>query len=101
MVPAITANITKAGVGGATYCVPQGKVLEGIRQGVTKALKQDKKKCLIKMPKSFTYQVTFKDWQRAYTMSFYPGMKQLDTFTDQLVVKKWLDIVTAHCFVVY
>jgi len=101
MVPAITANITKSGVGGATYCVPQGKVLEGIRQGVTKALKQDKKKCLIKMPKSFTYQVTFKDWQRAYTMSFYPGMKQLDTFTDQLVVKKWLDIVTAHCFVVY
>lgn len=101
MVPGITTNVTKKGVGGATFCVPQGKVLAGIRQGVTEAVKKAGKGCTVKMPKSFDYRVTYKDWHKAYTMSFYPGMKQLDTFTDQLVTKKWLDIVTAHCFVVY
>ena len=34
-------------------------------------------------------------------MSFYPGMTQIDTFIDRLVTNQWMDIVTAHCLVVY
>jgi D-amino peptidase len=34
-------------------------------------------------------------------MSFYPGMHQVDDFTDKLVSSQWIDIVTAHSFVVY
>jgi hypothetical protein len=34
-------------------------------------------------------------------MSFYPGMKQLDPATLQLESGDWMDIVTAHSFVVY
>jgi len=53
------------------------------------------------LPQSFTYEVTFKDWKKAYQMSFYPGMKAVDAFTDRLISDTWLDVVTAHSFVVY
>ena len=46
-------------------------------------------------------EVTYKDWKKAYTMSFYPGMQKVDTFTNKLETDRWMDIVTAHCFVVY
>ena len=46
-------------------------------------------------------EVTYKDWKKAYTMSFYPGMQKVDTFTNKLETDRWMDIVTAHCFVIY
>ena len=30
-----------------------------------------------------------------------PGMQKVDTFTNKLETDRWMDIVTAHCFVVY
>ena len=30
-----------------------------------------------------------------------PGMQKVDTFTNKLETDQWLDVVTAHCFVVY
>ena len=101
MVPGIETAVTKRGVGGATICVPRETVEERIRAGVKRALQKDLKQNLIPVPDQYTYEVTFKDWNRAYRMSFYPGMTQIDTFTDRLVTNQWMDIVTAHCFVVY
>ena len=100
-VPAIETAVTKAGVGGATICEPRHMVLERIRQGVKKALAKDLSACRVQQPEQFTYEVTFKDWKKAYQMSFYPGMEQVDTFTIRLVTGRWMDVVTAHCFVVY
>lgn len=101
MVPGIETAVTKRGVGGATICVPRETVEERIRAGVKRALQKDLKQNLIPVPDQYTYEVTFKDWNRAYRMNFYPGMTQIDTFTDRLVTNQWMDIVTAHCFVVY
>ncbi|MDO5350123.1 MAG: M55 family metallopeptidase [Lachnospiraceae bacterium] len=101
LVPEMETAVTKRGVGGATLCEPQGVVLERIRAGVKKALEKDPSLCRITLPESFTYEVTFKDWKKAYQMSFYPGMKSVDTFTNRLVTDRWMDVVTAHCFVVY
>lgn len=100
-VPKIETAVTKKGTGGATICEPQGIVLERIRSGVKKALGRDFSSCLVELPGQFTYEVTFKDWKKAYQMSFYPGMEKVDTFTNRLVTDSWMDVVTAHCFVVY
>ncbi|MCI8950134.1 MAG: peptidase M55 [Lachnospiraceae bacterium] len=100
-VPDMETVATKSGTGGATICEPAGNVLEGIRKGVKQALSKDRSACQVKLPDQFTYEVTFKDWKRAYQMSFYPGMEQVDTFTDRLTASRWMDVVTAHCFVVY
>ena len=100
-VPGIETAVTKNGTGGATICEPPEVVQERIRAGVKKALDRDFSSCRVKMPEQFAYEVTFKDWKKAYQMSFYPGMKKVDTFTNRLVTERWLDVVTAHCFVVY
>ena len=85
----------------ATWCKARGKVISEIREGVKKAVTEQKKECQIALPEHFTYEVTYKDWKKAYTMSFYPGMQKVDTFTNKLETDRWMDIVTAHCFVVY
>lgn len=103
-VPGMYTVITKKGVGGATWCEPQSVVMEHLCQGVFDAVKNQISGSPLKplpMPEQFTYEVTFKDWKKAYQMSFYPGMEQIDRFTIRLVSHEWLDIVTAHSFVVY
>ena len=86
-----------------TVCFRCGKekVISEIREGVKKAVTGQKKECQVALPEHFTYEVTYKDWKKAYTMSFYPGMQKVDTFTNKLETDRWMDIVTAHCFVVY
>ncbi len=101
LVPGIQTAVTKRGMGAATCCVPRAKVMDRIREGVSLALAGDCSACRVKLPETFRYQVTFKDWKRAYQMSFYPGMHAVDPFTDALDTDRWLDVVTAHCFVVY
>lgn len=109
LIPSIRTAVTKDGLGASTYCVPAGEVLRRIREGVKDAVGQLAREQaaggrgagLLTLPEQFTYQVTFKDWKKAYQMSFYPGMEAVDTFTDRLVTSRWLDVVTAHCFVVY
>lgn len=100
-VPGLETAVTKRGTGGATICESPEVVLERIRTGVKRALEQDFSSCRIKLPERFVYEVTFKDWKKAYQMSFYPGMKKVDTFTNRLETERWMDVVTAHCFVVY
>ncbi len=105
-VPGMVTAVTKRGVGGATLCEPPGVVEARIRDGVKQALGSrsasgEFPQCQMTLPEQFTYEVTFKDWRKAYQMSFYPGMEQVDTFTNRLVTNRWMDVVTAHCFVVY
>ena len=101
LVPGITTVETKHGVGASTWCKAKEKVISEIREGVKKAVTGQKKECQVALPEHFTYEVTYKDWKKAYTMSFYPGMQKVDTFTNKLETDRWMDIVTAHCFVVY
>ena len=64
-------------------------------------MQADFAKLRVQLPEKFVYQPTFKDWKRAYQMSFYPGMEQVDDFTIRLTTSRWMDVVTAHNFVVY
>jgi D-amino peptidase len=101
MVPSLSVCYTKRGMGASVSCVSRNRILTGIREGVKAAVHGHLSDGLIPMPEKFVYEVTFKDWKRAYQMSFYPGMHQVDDFTDKLVSSQWIDIVTAHSFVVY
>ena len=101
MVPCITTAVTKTGLGASTYCKAPGQVEASIRRGVKTALSGNPSRCMVELPETFTYEVTYKDWKKAYQMSFYPGMRAVDTFTNRLETSRWMDVVTAHCFVVY
>ncbi|MDD7739897.1 MAG: M55 family metallopeptidase [Fusicatenibacter sp.] len=101
LIPGITTVATKHGEGAATWCVSAKKIQDEIRKKVKAAVSSAGKDCHLTLPEHFTYEVTYKDWKKAYTMSFYPGMEKVDTFTNKLETDRWMDVVTAHCFVVY
>lgn len=105
LVPQIRTVATKHGVGGCAYNVAPKTVLKNLREAVTEVLSGDLTSrlntCKVTLPEHFTYEVNFKDLKKAYQMSFYPNMKQIDERTDRMESSRWLDIVTAHSFVVY
>ena len=100
LVPEIETAVTKRSEGSATFCVAREEVLNRIANGVQSALAKMTCKPL-PLPEKFVYEPTYKDWKKAYQMSFFPGMKPVDTFTNRLESDSWIDIVTAHSFVVY
>ena len=103
--PQITTGSSKKGVGGSAWNVSPKTVIADLKASVTEVLSGDIEAklaaCRITLPEQYTYDVNYKDLKKAYQMSFYPGMKAVDARTKRLTSKNWMDIVTAHSFVVY
>ncbi|MDO4267043.1 MAG: M55 family metallopeptidase [Eubacteriales bacterium] len=105
LIPAITTVSTKKGVGGCAWNTAPETVMKHLQTAVAGLFQGDVSarfsSCQVKLPEEFVYEVNFKDLKKAYQMSFYPGMEQVDERTIRLRSKNWMDIVTAHSFVVY
>lgn len=101
MVPEITTVSTKTGCGGSTINKDPETVLEELRAQVKAALKKDPASCKVEMPDKFTYLANYKDLKKAYTMSFFPGVKAVDERTNCVESENYHDIVVAHSFIVY
>jgi D-amino peptidase len=101
LIPDITAVETKIGVGGSTINISPDKVLKLIKDNAEKSLKGDIKRNLLKLPEKFEDEIRFKSHINAYKMSFYPGMKAIDSHTVKMETNSIMDIVTAHMFVLY
>lgn len=100
-IPAITTVATKRGIGGCTIGMAPAKAEEEIRKGVKRALSGDLQACRLALPGHFVYEPNYKDLKKCYQMSFYPGMKQSDERTLRFESDCYMDVVTAHYFVVY
>ncbi|WP_326910573.1 M55 family metallopeptidase [Sedimentibacter sp. MB31-C6] len=101
LVPNITTVETKIGVGGSTINVSPKKVIDLIKGNVEKALKKDLSQNLLQLPTEFEDVIKFKDHKNAYKMSFYPKMEVVDSHTIKMITNNFMDIVTAHAFVLY
>lgn len=105
LVPSITTVASKYGVGGCAYNIAPQTVIRNLKAAVTEVLSGDVKSrleaCKLSLPERFTYEVNLKDLKKAYQMSFYPGMEAVDERTIRMSSTQWMDIVTAHSFVVY
>lgn len=101
LVPNITAVETKIGVGGSTINMSPEKAIDLIRNNVELALKSDFSNNLLELPNKFEDEIRFKEHINAYKMSFYPKMEQVDSHTIKMVTDNFMDIVTAHSFVLY
>lgn len=108
MVPDIVTVSTKKGVGGSAWNTAPVTVIRSLRAAVTGLFRgpEDEVRARLErgrvaLPEIFTYEVNFKDLKKAYQMSFYPGMETVDERTIRLSSEEWMDIVTAHSFVVY
>lgn len=101
IVPGIQTVATKTGIGASTINEAPDVVLEQLKEKTKEALSGDFSACRLSLPDRFRYTVNYKDLKKAYRMSFYPGVKRLDERTNCLESDQYMDILTAHSFLVY
>lgn len=99
--PHIHTVSTKVGVGGSALCTAPATVMKQLSEAVTAAVTSNFSKGALPLPESFTYQVHYKDLKKAYQMSFYPNMESITPRINQMRTTNWMDVLTAHSFVVY
>jgi D-amino peptidase len=101
LVPNITTVETKIGIGGSTINLSPEKVIDLIRENSEQSIKKDVSQNILELPNEFEDEIKFKEHINAYKMSFYPKMKAVDSHTIKMVTKDFMDVVTAHAFVLY
>lgn len=101
LTPEIYTVATKRGEGASAFQVAPNTVTRLLREQTKAAVTSEFSRGKIVLPEKFEYVVNYKDLKKAYQMSFYPGMKKIDDRTNMLVSDNYMDIVTAHSFVVY
>lgn len=101
MVPGISTVETKIGCGASTINEAPDTVLKMLAEQTKEALSKDFSECQVALPEKFEYIANYKDLKKAYRMSFYPGVERIDERTNRLQTDQYMDILTAHSFIVY
>lgn len=97
--PKLVTVPVKEGSGKSTVCLSPQKSLKLIKEKSKKALKQDLKDALITLPDKFEVEICFKDHTNAYKMSFYPGMKQINSNTIYFESDNYFEVLKMVNFV--
>lgn len=75
--PAVTTVATGAGHGDSMIGLHPADAEEAIAAGVKQALLGELPPCVVPLPAYFVTRVTYKEHQKAYHNSFYPGAEQI------------------------
>jgi D-amino peptidase len=98
LIPTISSVSVKQGKGNATINIHPNLAIERIRETVKKALGQDLKKCKVKLPDHFQVEIAYKEHIKAYSASFYPGVKLVNPNTIQFETKDYFDVIRFMMF---
>lgn len=98
-IPGITTVAVKQGKGDATINIHPQIAIAKIREGVRGALSGDLTRCRLALPEHFSIEICYKDHQRAYGASFFPGASLKDHFTLQFESKNYFDVLRLFAFV--
>ncbi len=93
MIPGIVAVATKRGRGAATIAPHPADARDSIRAGMKEALSGDISRCGLILPEHFEIEVCYKDFRDAYSASFYPGAKLVNSNTVAYEADDYLDIM--------
>lgn len=69
------------GAGGSVVSIHPNLAVQRIRAAAREALSGDPGRYKINLPSKFTVEIGYRDFQKAYKASFYPGAKQTGTHT--------------------
>lgn len=88
----------KEGVGEATINITPEEACEQIRKLAKEGLLH-KADCQMIVPENLTMEINFKDHYKAHRASFYPGVKQTDSYTVQYTGKSVKEVAAARMFI--
>ena len=98
LIPGITTVPVNEGIGGAVVSIHPAAAVKAIREGAEKAVK-NAKNCAVPMPDHFDMSIRFREHQRAYSKSFYPGAKLEDEKNVLFSSDDWFEMLRFAHFV--
>ncbi len=99
LVPGLTSVAVKEGSGGATLNLHPEEAVEQIRSGALQALRGDRAACRVTLPAHFEVEMGFKQHEKAYGASFYPGASQKDAHTVRFAADQYFEVLRMISFV--
>lgn len=97
--PGLHTVAVKEGMGSASVCTSTTKTLSLIKENAEKSLKQDLNSLKIKLPESFNVEICFKEHTYANKMSYYPGMKKVNSNTLSYETNDYFEVLRMVSFV--
>ena len=97
-IPGITTVAVNEGVGGATVSMHPKAAVKAIREAAEKAVK-NAQNCAVPMPDRFDMVIRFREHQKAYSRSFYPGARLEDEKNVCFSAGDWFDVLRFAHFV--
>jgi D-amino peptidase len=91
--------VTKEGAHGAVISEHPQVTNERIRETVKQALTSDLSKNIVPLPKHFEVEIKYKQFNNAYSASFYPGCKLKDSETVVFEADDYYEVVRALKFI--
>ncbi len=98
LIPGITTVAVNEGIGGAVVSIHPAVAVREIRQAAEKAVK-NAKNCAVPMPDHFDMAVRFREHQKAYSKSFYPGARLEDGKNVCFASDDWFEMLRFSHFV--
>lgn len=84
---------TNEGIGAAAICLHPDVAVDRIREAVCEAVKQAPETCLFPLPDHFDVEICYREHHRAFSKSFYPGMRRVDERTLRFQSKDWFEVL--------
>lgn len=97
--PGLATVAVKEGIGSSTTSLSTEKSLRLIKENAQKSLKQDLNKAKIELPKSFEVEICFKEHTYANKISYYPGMKKIDSNTVLFNTDDYFEVLRMAFFI--
>jgi D-amino peptidase len=100
LIPSLTSVAVKSGLGNSTINIHPHLAMDRIRAGVQKALEDDLSRCRVQLPEHFSVEIMYKNHNKAYESSFFPGVHLIDANTIGFEAKHYFDVLRLLAFVI-
>jgi D-amino peptidase len=98
--PATHTFATKWGEGASQHSLHPQDAVDGIRTGVTHALRERATVAPLPLPASFVLDIQYKEHSNAYYRSFYPGAERLAPNVVRFTTDEYFDVLRALSFLI-
>jgi D-amino peptidase len=88
------------GIGDSTVSIAPQLAIKRIREGVESALKRNVSVCKIQLPQQFRIEIRFREHQKAYRASFYPGVTQTGPHTVSFETGDYFELLRMRSFTI-
>lgn len=97
--PNIKTVAVNVATGGSVTSIHPGVAIDTIKKTAREALSGDLKKSMIKLPSKFQIELRYREYQKAYRASFFPGVKLVEPQLIRFETSDYYEVLRMLMFV--